>query len=340
MNSINIALNVLRRLSKEKAMLLYLLVLPLLAGILVTAINSNNGVKLGIVVRGEYKRLAEELQSSGGYSISYIAESEAKELVENSKIKMAIIVEDATDGEDRKPFSVYSSAGDNINLLKLEGALNSYLSTGRIPAAQVSEGEQLGDRMALGFLTMFMLMFISTVVGTILEDRREKTMMRTFSGPIKSVDFVLGHLMVNVFIGIIQIVLFLLITKYVIRVDWQLSLVKIFGIMLAFLITAVGMTIGLTAITKNQDKYSIINTLMTVSTCTLGGSFFPASFMPEGLQRVSYFIPQYWAMDMYDILVSGGSFKDIQANIIILLLIGCVLFSFGVKILRPMEADL
>ncbi len=340
MNSINIALNVLRRLSKEKAMLLYLLVLPLLAGILVTAINSNNGVKLGIVDRGEYKRLAEELQASGGYSIKYIAETEAHQLVEDGKIKIAIKVEEASNPEDSKPFTVYSSAGDTIDLLKLEGALNSYLSTGRIPAAQVSKGEQLEDRMALGFLTMFMLMFISTVVGTILEDRREKTMMRTFSGPIKSVDFVLGHLMVNVFIGIIQIVLFLLITKYVIRVDWQLSLVKIFGIMLAFLITAVGMTIGLTAITKNQDKYSVINTLMTVSTCTLGGSFFPASFMPEGLQRVSYLVPQYWAMDMYDILVSGGSFKDIQVNIIILLLIGCVLFSFGVKILKPMEADL
>lgn len=346
-NIVNIALNVIRRLSKEKSMLLYLIVFPILASVLVVAITGNTKQQNVGVVHSDFSGgFIEYMRTIPQYNIKLIDEASIEAQLLEKSLNMVIVYKGASagfkGGQLDKPFILYSN-DNNEGLLELEGILTAFLSNSN-PASKAPDADNnfeiSSGRMALGFLTMMMLMFISNTVGMILEDSKDKTLMRTFSGPIKGIHYATGHLITNFIIGSVQIAMFIFVTKYIVKVDWKIPFLQVFSIMMVFLITVIGLCVGLTGITKNQQQLSVMNTMITVFTCLLGGSFFPSTLMPNFFQRLALLTPQRWIMEAYDKLASGGGLQDIQMNLLILMLFAFVFFSFGVKTLRPTEGEL
>lgn len=123
-------------------------------------------------------------------------------------------------------------------------------------------------------------------------------------------------------------------------IDWGMPVIYIFILLVCFLLTAIGLGMGITGIVRSSQVFMVINTMLATMTCMLGGSFFSTTLMKGPLKTISNFIPQKWEMDAFEKLSSGGVFADIHINLLILLLFGAVFFTFGVKTLKPSAEDL
>jgi ABC-2 type transport system permease protein len=62
----------------------------------------------------------------------------------------------------------------------------------------------------------------------------------------------------------------------------------------------------------------------------LGGCFWPVAMMPGYMQKISYLMPQWWALNAIQKMQSGEALNAIQLNIIILLAFASALFLIAV----------
>lgn len=351
MNSLYIALNFIKRLSKEKSSLIYIVVLPILAGVLAMILTAKPApIKLGVQNNMLKSELVQYLEAQNKYQIIPVSEDSLQQMVASGQLKMGILLpSDLSDRLNDKTLDKeikLLSLKENTALYELKGAIDAYVgikySGGSILLSGSNEGNgnQTTARMTIGFLSMFILLFTGSGIRLILEDKNGKTFMRTFCAPLKSYEMVLGSLIANFLLGLFQIAMFLILTQFVLRIDLLASMLDIFILLCAYLVASIGLDICLVGFIKSDKLYNAINSQLTTVICMLGGCFIPLSMLPAALQKSANFIPQKWIMDGFEQLTGGASLYDIRINLLILLLFGLVFFTFGVKTLRPDEADL
>jgi ABC-2 type transport system permease protein len=355
MNSIIVALNLIRRLTREISVLGFLILFPLLGGILAVAMVGNAAIPVGVanVPPGGHP-LVQAIEGNSRYRVRVVAANEVEKLVNNREIRIAVVLPAAgKEGTEKSGKIKLVSRRKDIELMQFEGlaaaCMNAVQSGTAVTAVSNdtgneknagSENDAAAPRMAMGFLTMFILLFTGTGMGMILEEKKKKTFMRTFSTPIRGHEIVLGNLLANLLLGLVQIVLFLGATRFILKIDWGVPMLDIFLVLGTFLITAIGMGIGVMGFVRDHQVYSVINSILASLTCMLGGSFFDVNLMSGAFRKAANFLPQKWAMEAFDKLAAGSTLADIQFNLLILLLFGAVFFTFGVKVLRPSVEDL
>ncbi len=351
MNSLVIAGNIIKRLTHELATLGYMILFPVFAAILAYVMfGSTNVIDVGIsnIPKNDFG-IVEYLQNTKEYNITIVDKNELQEKVLSEKIKIGISFPD-----NFKELNINSaqkikliSLKEDETLQKLSGRINQYLSNAASPERAViannsqnvnSKIEQ--SKLSLGILTMFILMFIGTISGSLLEDKNKKTFMRNFCAPIREHEMMLGYLISNTLLGCIQIIIFLCVSTLIFKTEWGTSILNVFIVLLFFMIASIGFTVGIAGFISDQQKFNMVIMLSAVTTSFLGGEMLPVEFMNNIFQKIANFIPQKWVIDSYMKLASGKSLLDIRFNLLILLLFGLVFFTFGVKTLKPTVEDL
>ncbi|SCY93650.1 ABC transporter permease [Alkaliphilus peptidifermentans] len=340
MNSMYIAINFIRRVIRERSTLLYFLVFPILAGILATSMAQQKEIEVGILKASEDNRLIQVLEEDQRYKVILLEDVTAEHAIRNNVVDFALEVgnDNLAEEDNLSNLRIYALK-DNQDLQVFKGLIEGYILRGEINYDNEAGGFGEG-RMVLGFLTMFILMFMASTIGLLLEDRRGKTLMRMFSTPVSEYDITMGTLLGSLVIGMIQILLFLGLTRGILRIQYEVSMLNIYFILLFFLVAATGLALGVAGFITDTEKYSVVSTLIVVPTCLLGGSFFPVTFMPEKMRIISHFLPQKWLMEAYDNLVAGMAIGDVLNNLGILLLFAAVFFTFGLKTLKPSAEEL
>jgi ABC-2 type transport system permease protein len=191
----------------------------------------------------------------------------------------------------------------------------------------------------IGFTLMFMMSVINSTVSIIMEDRRQMTMARIFTAPVRSFEIVMGNFMGSFLVGSLQILLILSITRYILQFDYHLPFVSQFIIMEFFLLASMGIACAAAGMVKNSSNITSIYTLIITPTCMLGGCFWPVSIMPDWMQKLSNFVPQKWAIDAIQRMSTGQRLMDVLLNIGVLALFALILLGVGSVILRPEEAE-
>lgn len=352
MNSIIIALNIMRRLMKDITAIGFLFIFPFMGGILAISMMSKAPVvDIGIVNPNPATvQVVQALEGTGKYKTEVIEEKDVETEILSKKFKAVIrfpALEKAISPENPSGKIQLIAYSNDTQVSQLKGILEALAVKGdskNIGVPETSPPEEDAGRetarMAMGFLTMFMMMFISLGMGMILEDKREKTFMRIFCAPVREVEVVAGNLLANLFLGLLQIGFFLGVTKYLLGIDWGMPLQNVFVIMMMFLIVAIGLGIGLAGVVKSSQTHSVITTILSTSTCMLGGSFFPTDMLGGVLRKLANFIPQKWAMEAFDQMAKGKLLSEVGTNLWILLLFALVFLASGAKVLKPSVEDL
>lgn len=196
--------------------------------------------------------------------------------------------------------------------------------------------ETLG--VVTGLTLLFLMALVNSSVSLISDDRRGRTMMRMFSAPVRSYEIALGNFFGSFFVGIIQIVVVLSLGKWVLRYDYEMPLVLYFLILAAFMLVSMGIASTLAGIMRNPRNAGLLNALILIPTCMLGGCFWPISVMPDYMQKAANFTPQKWAIQAVEIAATGGGWNELWLPFAILGLMAGVLLVIGSTILRPNEA--
>lgn len=349
MASLWIAKNIITRLFREMQTYFFLIGFPILSGFIALAMVSGFSVQTVGVAGLENQGMLEHLKFSEMYEFVKLEESQINSSLEKGEIAFALKLPNgllpALTGE--KPEAEVIALNNTIEVLQFTEVINGFLNGLYTGQSNLDEHNQdyikaqmEKPRIGVGIMTMFIIMYIGYGIGVILEDKKAKTFMRSFSAPIKSYDMVLGNLLANILLGVIQLLIFITFTTFVLRFQWGISLAHLFILLFVYMITVVGLSVGIMGFVSNNEVYFAISVVVATATCMLGGSFFEVSMMNNSLQKISNFFPQKWVMDAFETLYYGGSIEDIRFNLFILVLFALALFSFGIKTLKPQESDL
>lgn len=358
MNSIIIGWNVIKRLVHQKLSFGFLVIFPVLAGLfIVLMMGKTSGTKQAIgfsnLDRGTLGiELIKFLETTDRFEIIDVGEKNmVTEIKKNDYSAGIIIPENYSESIEAKENTLVKMIQfrPSTTSEQLKETINIYIG-GVYSGKQVSmETSNMEDKMSpiteqtrlyLGFLLIMVMLFMGTGIGMILEDKNEKTFMRTYTAPIREFEMVLGNVLANFIIGLFQVILYLLVTTILFQVDWGTSLINVMIISIAYLLSAVGIAVGLAGFVTDNQKYSMINFITIVPVSILGGAFFSVKLFPDSLQKVADFIPQSWAIEALEKLAAGEGLQSISLNIIVLLLFGIVFFTFGLKTLRITNEDL
>jgi len=194
-----------------------------------------------------------------------------------------------------------------------------------------------GLNNVIGFTLLFLMNLAGTCVSLILDDRREGTMARIFTTPVRSAQIAVGNFLGCFVLGGLQITLLLLVTRGLMRYDYGVPIWLHAAILVAFMLVTIGLATALAGVVRNPESAPTLNTLIITPTCMLGGCFWPVAIMPDYLQTAANFMPQKWAIEAVQRVADGGGLTEVTMPLLILLLMAFVLLAIGSVILKPGE---
>lgn len=166
-----------------------------------------------------------------------------------------------------------------------------------------------------------------------------RTMARTFTAPVRSIEIMLGNFIGSFFVGTLQVLVILIVTRYVALYDYGLPFFTQFVMLEFFLLASMGIASAIAGLVKNASNMSMINSLIVTPTCMLGGCFWPISLMPEWMQKIANFVPQKWVIEAIQLMAAGQPLSHMWMHMAVLTLFALILLGIGTVILRPEDAE-
>lgn len=82
-------------------------------------------------------------------------------------------------------------------------------------------------------------------------------------------------------------------------------------------------------------KQMLLGIIIISPTCMLGGVYWPIELVPDIMQKIALFAPQYWAMEGFKtVMTSGGTLLDVLDSVGILLGFAAIFMTVGISRVR------
>jgi ABC-2 type transport system permease protein len=318
-------------------------------------IREQKNIKVISIEHQEYQKL---LQDNGINVGIVIPENFSEAIKKGEKIELDIIEDGRSpEGESIKGiindyiFSLYSIRETIVETDNFNGEIETDVLLSFIDDFQndslaiefsiidneLKKSEFEGLLSVLGFGIIFLMIMSLNTMGTIMEDKKRLTLARMYATPVREGEVIFGNLLGGFVLGIIQLIPMIVTIKYVFNIPWGLELFYLFIILLMFIISTIGLGIGISGIIKNGINPTMLIATIIVPSCVIGGVFIPESMMPEIMSKIGYIVPQKWVMKAIGEVFQGGSFKSIVLDLGIILLFGLTFSTFGIKTLKPID---
>jgi ABC-2 type transport system permease protein len=168
-----------------------------------------------------------------------------------------------------------------------------------VPAAGFSRSS---PAMALMFVLLNGLMASSVLVT----ERRERTLARLFTAPVRRSDIIAAEVGWRFIVGMGQMWFLIALGALVFGVHWGDTALGLLALSLVYVaaVSALSVLIGSTSRTSRQAES--LSLVVALTMCALGGLWWPLEITPRAYRAVGHAVPTGWAMDAMQNLVSRG----------------------------------
>lgn len=181
-----------------------------------------------------------------------------------------------------------------------------------------------------GWAMMFLLFSLTGAATSIFEEKNEGTLKRLLCMPVTRTHILWSKYIYSMLLGITQLLVMFIFS-------WALFDVQVFSnfgnlmiVIVASAAAAVSFGMLITSISKTLSQANGIATLLILVMSSLGGSWFPTSFLPDWMQVISKGTLTYWSMEGFlQVLWRNSSFSGIATNVLILLIIALLINSYA-----------
>ena len=181
------------------------------------------------------------------------------------------------------------------------------------------EGNTL-DYIAPAMLATLSLFFSFLLTGiSFLRERSQGTMERLMASPVSRLDIVIGYLIGFFIFALIQMLIVLFFTVYVLGVNYAGDLWQI--LVFQIVIVAGSVNLGIFASTFARNEFQMVQfiPLIIVPQIFLCGLLWPVEQMPEYLQWIAKVLPLTYGVEgMRDIMLAGQSLLDVGPELAVL----------------------
>ncbi|MCJ8009662.1 ABC transporter permease [Lederbergia wuyishanensis] len=264
------------------------------------------------------------------YSPSFNGAKMIEQVINDSMVKHRIVASAS---------SVYQEiTGDNWKGVqeKITNELATSDGIKNIPITKNKELETMNNMTArsAGFTIMFVMISLLISTGVFLEARQTGVWYRIMSTPTSKKEILIGYLLAFFLIGWIQFGVLMLVSTFVFNVNWG-NMLGIFVLVSCLLLCTIGLGLFIAGFVKTSEQQSVFGNLIIVSTCMLGGVYWPLEIMPNMMQQIAKFVPQYWGLEGFaELAVRGGTVADVLAPSGVLLVFTIVFLFVGMTRIR------
>jgi len=181
------------------------------------------------------------------------------------------------------------------------------------------EGNVL-NYIAPALLATLALFFGFLLTGiSFLRERSQGTMERLMASPISRLDIVIGYLFGFFIFALVQTLIILLFTIYVLDVTYHGDLWQIFVFQIVVIAGAVNLGIFISTFARNEFQMVQFIPLIIIPQVFLCGVLWPVEQMPNYLQWLSTILPLTYAVDgLRSIMLRGENLIDVGFELAIL----------------------
>jgi ABC-2 type transport system permease protein len=155
-------------------------------------------------------------------------------------------------------------------------------------------------------LVVFFLVFVITSVS-FLRERSQGTLERLFASPLRRGEIVLGYMLGFTVVALVQAVLVLVFSVYVLNVHNSGNVLLIFAIETLMVIAAVNLGIFLSTFARTEFQAVQFIPLVVVPQVLLSGVLIPVTSEPGWMQIISRALPLTYAVDgLRDVMIKGA----------------------------------
>lgn len=185
--------------------------------------------------------------------------------------------------------------------------------------------------LSVGFTIMFMMFGISGAASTILDERVGGTWQRLLTSPTTKIQVMTGYLLSYFLMGWIQLSVLMVAMELIYGATWG-NLLYFIPFATLVIITIVGFGLMMASILKTRQQAGAVSTVVIVSTCMLGGVYWPLDIVPEFMQQLAKGVPQNWMIIGFREIISGSLYTPaIQKAVLVLIGFSFLFFAIGLK---------
>jgi len=198
-----------------------------------------------------------------------------------------------------------------------------------------SSEKSVFDSLGYVFLGVFSFFFVFLIAGiSFIRERTLGTMERFMLTPISRKAAVAGFLMGYGLFAVLQSILLVLVSKFVLNMAIEGSLMAL--IILMTLLSFVALAMGAVVSVFANNEFQVVQFIPVVIVPQIFFSgLIAVDTLPFHLDKLAYFMPVYYACNgLKKVMVEGAGLWDVLPEIGILCLIIAGLFALNVRLLK------
>jgi len=184
-----------------------------------------------------------------------------------------------------------------------------------------------------GVIAMIMMIIAALLTSICVAREWERgTMEQLISTPVKGWELVVGKLIPYFTIGVIDLIIGLVMSRFLYHVPFRGSYFLLIILSSLFLVGALSQGILISVVARTQLMASQLATLSTmIPTVLLSGFIYPIFNMPQALQVITYLIPaRYYIVVLREIFLKGGGVINLWDDALFLILFALTMLSLAI----------
>jgi len=166
-------------------------------------------------------------------------------------------------------------------------------------------------------------------------ERGTETLARLMATPTTSGAILRGKFLGTWFIALLQFLVFMIVTHYVLAVDWGSNVWQTLILAFAYSFAVAGLSMVVAAFTKSERAADAIGSVGVQVFAILGGSMLPIASFPEILRNISKVTPNSWALTSFvDIMGGSATWNSLLLPVFVMIGMGLCAAAIGVWHLR------
>jgi ABC-2 type transport system permease protein len=190
-----------------------------------------------------------------------------------------------------------------------------------------------------GWAMTFLLFTLTAAAGSLFDEKQSGVLLRLLTSPVSRLHILWSKYLFNLLLGIAQL-LFLFFAGWILfDIDIFSNFLNLLIIVVAAAAAATAFGMLLAAFSRTRQQAQGLGTLFILTMSSIGGAWFPTSFMPEAIQFMSKLTIVYWSMDgIMEVLWRNSGFTSLLPHLGVLLGISALVSA--VSIVRFKKGDL
>lgn len=182
-----------------------------------------------------------------------------------------------------------------------------------------------------GWAMMFLLFTLSHSASSLFDEKKNGVVLRLLASPISRVQILWSKYLFSMSLGFIQLLVLFVGGAFLFKIDIFSNFPNLLLIIAAAAMACASFGMLLAAVSKTAAQANGLGTFLILAMSSVGGAWFPVSFMPSYIQTFSKITLVYWSMDGFlQVLWRNAGTVDILLNIGVLLGIAAVITSISI----------